>query len=133
MKRKERPSAAQQKRAEKDELVERLVKSHGMVQLVDSEGNTTGPPLDISLGTRLGQLNDVVNELLSNEDQLMRCLEPLLRRHPAVVSCHDPATGQSLLHYVVETCSRTPSIIELLLALPGRWCAGWCGKWLAFR
>jgi ribosome assembly protein 4 len=70
MKRKERPSAAQQKRAEKDELVERLVKSHGMVQLVDSEGNTTGPPLDISLGTRLGQLNDVVNELLSNEDPL---------------------------------------------------------------
>jgi hypothetical protein len=45
MKRKERPTAAQQKRAEKDALVERLVKSHGMVQLVDNEGNTTGPPL----------------------------------------------------------------------------------------
>lgn len=27
-------------------------------------------PLDISLGTRLNQLNDVVNELLSNEDPL---------------------------------------------------------------
>eukprot|EP01044_Picomonas_judraskeda_P000591 COSAG03_NODE_27_length_18901_cov_16.004680_6_plen_569_part_00 len=70
MKRKERPTAAQQKRAERDALEEQLIKSHGMVQLVDNEGNTTGPPLDISLGTRLTQLNDVVNELLSNEDPL---------------------------------------------------------------
>ena len=70
MKRKERPTAAAVKRTEKLELIERLKLSHAMVQLVDNEGNTTGPPLDISLGTRLGQLNDVVNELLSNEDPL---------------------------------------------------------------
>jgi len=43
MKRKERPSAAAIKRAEKDDLVERLKLSHAMVQLVDNEGNTTGP------------------------------------------------------------------------------------------
>lgn len=70
MKRKERPTAAQQKRAERDALEERLLKQHGMLQLVDNEGNPTGPPLDISLATRFTQLNDVVNELLSNEDPL---------------------------------------------------------------
>ena len=70
MKRKQRPSAAAVKRQERDALVEKLSASHAMIQLVDNEGNTTGPPLDISLGTRLGQLNDVVNELLRNEEPL---------------------------------------------------------------
>ena len=63
-------------------------------------------------------VTSLVTEFLNNEDLLLRCLGHLLRRHPTLASLHCPHTHDSILHFVVSTCSRTPSVIDLLLSVP---------------
>ena len=57
-------------------------------------------------------VTSLISELLSNEELLLRCLGHLLRRHPSLVN-HD-----SLIRFVSETCSRTPSVLQLLFSSP---------------
>ena len=62
-------------------------------------------------------ITSLITELLSNEDQLLRCLTLIFKKHPSLALGIEPETGNSLLQFVVETCSRTPSVIEMMLYL----------------
>ena len=103
MKRKERPTAAAVARQRTQELIKALTASHGQVQLVDVEGAVSGPPLDISLGTRLDQLTDVVNELLSNK-------EPL----PYLFTVENTEITSTLAHTVAELGLGTEKTLRIV-------------------
>jgi WD40 repeat protein len=102
-KRKERLTAAQVARQQLLERAQSLSESHGQVQLVDREGNNSGPPLDISLGTRLDQLNAVVNELLSNDEKL-----------PYLFTVDNTEITKTLAHTVAELRLSTEATIKVV-------------------
>lgn len=46
------------------------IDGQALIQLVDPEGNPTGPEMDVSLGTSREQLTQLLNQVLENEEEL---------------------------------------------------------------
>ena len=60
-------------------------------------------------------MSGIVTSLLSVEDQLLRSMQLLIKRHPAVVNSVDEhGSGGSLLHFVIDRTNQ-PELLEILL------------------